>query len=165
MRLLVISDTHRHIGHVIHLLEGEHRFDALIHLGDMVEDAMDLQNIFGLPVYYVPGNCDWGNHYGASEKVLEFMGKRIYICHGHKSRVKYDNDILRQMIVNEGYDMALYGHTHTARIDYEGDSILMNPGSISLPRDGQPSFGVIHIDKDGTIHTNIGRIQPRNTIF
>lgn len=159
MRLLVISDTHRHIERVINLLEGEHRFDALIHLGDMVEDALDLYELFGLPVYYVPGNCDWGSSNGAYDKVLEVMGKRIYICHGHMSRVKHNDGILRQLIIKEGYDVALYGHTHIARIDYEGDSILMNPGSISLPRDGQPSFGVIHIEDTGLIHSNIVRIQ------
>ena len=159
MRLLVISDTHKKIRGVLNLLKGDHRFDAIIHLGDMVEDAEDLHHISGLPVYYVAGNCDWGSHYGKSEKVIELMGKRIYICHGHLARVKESDDVLRRLIINEGYDMALYGHSHVASIRYEGEAILMNPGSISLPRDGRPSFGVISIDEHGNIHPNIVRVE------
>lgn len=159
MRILVISDTHRHLGHVIDLLEGDHRFDAIIHLGDHLSDAEDLMSMYDLPVACVAGNCDFGVGKNAYSQVVEYMGKRIYICHGHMARVKYGDEMLRQLIREEGYDMALYGHTHCASISYEGDSILMNPGSISLPRDGDPSFGVIHIDEKGAIHTNIARID------
>lgn len=159
MRLLVISDTHKHIDRVIELLEGDHRFDGMVHLGDNVEDAMDLQHIFDLPVFYVAGNCDWGSHHAPYEKVIELLGKRLYICHGHLAHVKRNDHVLRKLIRKEGYDVVLFGHTHEAYIGYEGESVIMNPGSISIPRDGLPSFGVITIDDRGEIHTNIARLE------
>ena len=159
MRILVISDTHKRIGRVIDLLKGDHRFDRIIHLGDHVSDAEDIEHIIGLPVDYVAGNCDWGSSSVAYDKTLMFAGKRFYVCHGHRVHVKHGDQVLRQLIRKEGYDMALYGHTHQAAIAYEDDSIIMNPGSISLPRDGSPSYGVIHIDHQGIIHANIVRIE------
>lgn len=159
MRLLVISDTHKHIGRVLRLLQGAHRFDGVIHLGDHIRDAEDIESITDLPVTAVTGNCDWWSDGGSANLVMECEGKRLYLCHGHMEHVKYGDQTLRQLIREEGYDMALFGHTHTASVSYEGDSVLMNPGSISLPRDGAPSYGVIHIDERGSIHTNIVRID------
>lgn len=159
MRLLVISDTHRHIGPVIDLLQGDHRFDRILHLGDMVQDALDLESLFDLPLDVVSGNCDWGSAGVRHHEVLELAGKRIFMTHGHMEHVKAGDGLLRKIATKENYDVILYGHTHHADVQYEGDCILMNPGSIGLPRDGAPSYGVIHIDESGTIHTNIVRIE------
>ena len=159
MRILVISDTHKHISRVIDLLSGDHRFDRVIHLGDLVYDAEDIEAFSELPVDAVAGNCDWGNSGKPYSKILEVLGKKIYLCHGHREHVKFGDSVLRQMIEKEGYDVVLYGHTHEARMDWEGDSLIMNPGSISLLRDGSPSYGVLHIDDQGVIHPNIVRID------
>jgi len=158
MRILVLSDTHRHIGAVLELLRGDHRFDRIVHLGDLVSDAIDIESVSGVHVDYVAGNCDWGGDNAPTKKIVHLEGKKIYLCHGHREHVKSGDSVLRQMIRKDGYDIALYGHTHTADITWEGDSLIMNPGSISLPRDGDPSFGVIQIDTKGLIHTNIVRI-------
>ncbi len=159
MRILVLSDTHGKIGKVIKLLKGKHGFDRIIHLGDLVSDAIDLEAIADIPVDYVAGNCDWSSGAAPNEKILEVSGKRIFLCHGHGQQVKYGEDVLKQIIQDKSYDMALYGHTHHASVTYENESIIMNPGSISLPRDGHPSYGVINIDPKGVIHTNIVRIK------
>ena len=45
-------------------------------------------------------------------------------------------------------DIALFGHTHESLILEEDGVILMNPGSISLPRNSTRSIGYIEIDKD-----------------
>ncbi len=158
MRILVLSDTHRHIGALLELLGGDHRFDRIFHLGDMVSDAIDINSISGVPVDYVAGNCDWGS--GApNKKVVVVKNKKFYLCHGHREHVKSGDGVLRQLIRKDGYDGALYGHSHRADISWEGDSFIMNPGSISLPRDGEPSYGVITIDDNGLIHTNIARMK------
>lgn len=159
MRILVISDTHRRIGRVMDLLTGDHRFDRIIHLGDLVHDAEDIDSFCGIPIDSVAGNCDWGVSGKPYHKVLHLEGKRIYICHGHREHVKFGDSMLRQLIRQDRYDVVLYGHTHMADVVWEGDSIIMNPGSISQPRDGYPSYGVIHIDEQGRIHSNIVRIK------
>lgn len=159
MRILVLSDTHRHIEAVLELLSGDHRFDRIFHLGDMVSDAIDIESVSGLEVDYVAGNCDWGGSQGPNKKIVHIGGKKIYLCHGHREHVKSGDGFLRSMLRKEGYDIALYGHTHMAKIAWEGDSLIMNPGSISLPRDGQASYAVINIDEHGAIHPNIVRID------
>lgn len=159
MRILVISDTHRHLGSVMDLLGGPHQFDRILHLGDLVKDAEDIQSFSGLPVDCVAGNCDWSSSGDPYSRILEIAGKRIYMTHGHMEHVKRSDHLIRKIMVEENCDIGLFGHTHMAMTGYEGDRILMNPGSISLPRDGAPSFGTIHIDGKGVIHTNIARID------
>ncbi len=158
MRILVISDTHKQLGHVIDILSGDHRFDRIFHLGDLVHDAEDIEAFSGVIVDKVAGNCDWGGDGAPSSKEVEIRGKKFFLCHGHQQHVKYGDSVLRQMALEGDYDGIFYGHTHHATYDYEGDCLIMNPGSISLPRDGEPSYGVIHIDDNGVIHTNIVRI-------
>ena len=41
----------------------------------------------------------------------------------------------------------MFGHTHEPRIEEKG-FLLMNPGSISRPKENGPSYGVIVLEKD-----------------
>ena len=164
MRILVISDTHHRWQRLDDLLKGDHRFDRIFHLGDLVQDAEDIESVYGIPVDVVAGNCDWGNPGAPSNKIVEIMDKKFFLTHGHREHVKYGDSVLRQLIAEEGYDMVLYGHTHVAVLADEGQGIIMNPGSLSQPRDGGgPSFGVIHLDDKGKIHTNIVRLDDIDT--
>ena len=158
MRLLVISDTHNNLRAAIKLLNRQHGFDALLHLGDLVKDADDLEALFDLPVYSVAGNCDWGSSGSPNHRLLTFADKKIFMTHGHTYQVKVSEDQLKHLAHKDNLDVILYGHTHSASITYEGKCIIMNPGSMSLPRDGKNSYGVITIDKQGDIHSNIVRI-------
>lgn len=157
MRILVISDTHRQLDRVMTLLSGDHRFDRIIHLGDLVRDAEDIESFSGLPVDMVAGNCDWGSSGAPNQRILTLGGKRILITHGHMEQVKRGQGILRRKLVEENCDIALFGHTHVAVTDWEGERLVMNPGSISQPRDGGPSFGTLHIDAKG-VHAHIARL-------
>lgn len=159
MEILVISDTHKNIDRVIHLLEGEHNFDHIIHLGDHVRDAVDIESIFGIPVTYVSGNCDYYEAGAAHEQMLTFGEHRILLTHGHMYQVKSTLHLLRKIIDEGRANIVLFGHTHRAMIEYYENGIIMNPGSISLPRDGNASFGVINIDKNGKVHVNVARIS------
>jgi putative phosphoesterase len=158
MRILVISDTHRKLKNVIELLQGNHKFDRIFHLGDLVGDAQDLESIFNIPVDYVAGNCDWGQTQ-PYEKVVEIQEKIFLLTHGHHFFVKSGTHMLHELAKKEEHDVIMYGHTHEAKIEYEKKCVIFNPGSISLPRDGSPSFGVINIDSQGKIVVNIARIK------
>lgn len=159
IRILVISDTHHKLSRIIDLLSGNHKFDHIIHLGDNVSDAEDIQSIFDIPITMVKGNCDFYTSGVHTDEVIEIEGISMFACHGHMYHVKGSTHLLRQLVDQHGYDIVLFGHTHRAMIEYYGESILMNPGSISLPRDGAPSFGVITIDNAKKAHVNIARIS------
>lgn len=159
MEILVISDTHGNINKVIQLLEGDHCFDHIIHLGDLVRDAEDIEHIFGIPMTYVSGNCDYYEPNVLDERMLIIGEQKILITHGHNYGVKNSLQELRCIIREKRANIVLFGHTHKALIEYYEDGILFNPGSISLPKDGNPSFGIISLKNSGEVRVNIHRIR------
>lgn len=59
MKILVFSDSHRALGTMYDAIE-RLRPDAVLHLGDHLEDAESMESVFsGVDFYHVPGNCDF----------------------------------------------------------------------------------------------------------
>ena len=58
---------------------------------------------------------------------------------------------------NKDADVVIYGHTHCPQITYVDDIAIVNPGSISYPRQEgrKPSYLVIDVDRFGDLHYNI----------
>jgi len=139
MRILVVSDTHGDISRVQQILDEDHDFDMIIHLGDYLRDAENIETEYpNIKVEYVYGNCDFLVGDTPSEKLIEIQGKRILATHGHRYSVKYGPDKLITKARDYKADILLYGHTHVSSL-MEGDGfVLLNPGSISDSRD---SFG------------------------
>ena len=68
------------------------------------------------------------------------------LTHGHHWSVKCDLDELKLGANEKEARIALYGHTHIAYTGYEDGLYIMNPGSISCPKDtSSPSYGTIDI--------------------
>lgn len=133
MLIAVVSDTHRitkYINLAKRLIKDA---DILIHLGDNIDDAELLENTFKGKVYAVAGNCDYSTKY-PKESVIEVNGKKIFFTHGDLYGVKssMNNIYYRGRELNA--DIVLFGHTHQQLVEKEDDMILMNPGSISLPK-------------------------------
>ena len=51
----------------------------------------------------------------------------------------------------------LFGHTHRPMYDDKGRVVLLNPGSISMPRggDGIPTFATVEIQENGVMQAQI----------
>lgn len=158
MKILIISDTHGNLSNVIKILKKIKNVNRIIHLGDNEKDAEELDVLYNIPIDYVPGNCDF-NSYAPSEKILTFNGIKILITHGHYYNVKFEYDTIIKTALDKKVDLVLFGHTHVALQKNIKDITLINPGSISLPRDGKrPSFAVLEIDSDKKIHITIKKI-------
>lgn len=145
MRIGVISDTHRAIRYIEAaklLLED---CDVLIHLGDNTSDVYELSKNFFGKIYAVRGNCDFDNTY-PKERLLEFEGKKIYMTHGDLYGVKYSLSNIYYKGKEIGADIVLFGHSHVHCIEECDDIILMNPGSVSLPRSSGRYVGIIEIE-------------------
>ena len=143
MKLLVISDTHRNIDNAVSLIN-KLKPDYVLHLGDVCEDAKRLCDIFPkLIVLSVIGNNDYSLMYPdfPLERVFEIGGKKIFMCHGHKYRVKLGiySLLLRAKELNA--DIALFGHTHEKLLEKEDGIIILNPGSTR-------SYGIIEINDE-----------------
>ena len=156
MRALVLSDTHRSLNRVVKLLYDIGKdIDLVIHLGDNTEDAAFIKQNFKLPVLNVAGNCD--NDTAVADELFEDIGgKKVYMTHGHKYSIKYGNaDALLYRALELEADICLFGHTHIPFLQVIRGVVVMNPGSISLPRGGSKAcYGILKIE-DGEIYPSL----------
>ena len=144
MKLLIASDIHGSAYYCRKLLEAykKEEADKLILLGDILyhgprndlpeeyapKEVIAMLNPMKQEILCVRGNCDTE----VDQMVLEFpiladygflyeRGRMIFLTHGH---VFNENDIL------------LHGHTHVPVCREHEEYIYMNPGSVSIPKEG-----------------------------
>ncbi len=112
MKILVISDTHRQINMVLNVLHQNPDITNVIHLGDMVRDADDIQEHFPDKIYYkIQGNNDLLS-FAKPDMFLSLCGYNIFATHGHGYGVKGGYTLLAGRAREMGCDLALFGHTH-----------------------------------------------------
>jgi len=121
--------------------------DAIIHLGDNLIDAKELQTQFpDTVIYTVPGNCDTV-FLPKKEIILPLEGVTMLLTHGHVYHVKSGLSMLTHYAVSIGANLVLYGHTHRALITVEQGITLMNPGQLSRHDEEQKaSYGIVEIE-------------------
>ena len=136
IRALILSDIHGETTTLRWLLEEVWKqvgpIDAYICLGDGVRDfdnaeAFIRQRDEHATMYAVRGNCDFTAAH-PDRLVIHLGGLKIYLTHGHIHRVKGGLDYLRSAAREAGADIALYGHTHRANVEYT-TPWLINPGA------------------------------------
>lgn len=146
MRILVVSDTHSARKKMDRLKEKVYgKVDMIVHAGDHFEDSIYLKSILDIPVIAVAGNCD----FGSVEKKLDFEveGVKIFLTHGHLYGVKYSYDELVDQAKACGAKIAIFGHTHFKEDRYVDGVRVINPGSLSEPRDSsKESFGILEVE-------------------
>ncbi|KAF5089544.1 Phosphodiesterase YfcE [anaerobic digester metagenome] len=155
MKIGVMSDSHGNLKAVKQAVEEMGLVDVIIHLGDYVEDALYLRTITNAPVHILKGNLDSFADQGSMSLETTLGGFRVFACHGHKHGVKNDLHHLYYAGLEKSAQVILYGHTHHAYIEDDGQVLLMNPGSVGAPRlDDPASYGLITIEK-GEIEAKI----------
>jgi hypothetical protein len=129
--------------------------NAIIHLGDIYRDVVEMKNKYPLiPVYYVKGNNDY-NFSHPSELLIELDEVIIFITHGHNYLRGVEIDRLKEVAIEKNASLILYGHTHIADYEYDEGRVFVNPGSISKPRCGECSYGIIEIENGKFKYSNI----------
>ena len=97
---------------------------------------------------------DPGESAGEILKALEGLETRyLLLTHGHYYNVSLGIEGLYQEAVDRDCDIAMYGHTHRPFLDrYHGVTIL-NPGSLSYPRQEgrKPSYMIMYMEEDGSV--------------
>lgn len=153
MRILIVSDTHRKHTNLEQVLEWVKPLDLLIHLGD-AEGAEDyIEAIAECPVEIVAGNNDFFSSL-AREEELQIGKYKVFLTHGHYYYVSVGMERLYEEASAREADIVMFGHTHRPCIEYREDVVLLNPGSISYPRQEgkRPSYIMMEIDKQGEAH-------------
>ena len=161
MKILIVSDTHRRDGNLQTVIEKTAPFDMLIHLGDAegsedrIEEWCKEQNP-DCQVYIILGNNDFFSNLDR-EKEIQIGNYRAFLTHGHF----YSVSVGTERLVDEGkdrkVDIVMFGHTHKPYLEHKEGITVLNPGSLSFPRQEgrRPSYMVMEIDKEGKAHYTI----------
>lgn len=155
MRIVVMSDSHSYYPPLQKIFNAQQNADFFIHLGDGGPDIWKLGLEFpDRTLYSLRGNCDTDREL-PDFLVIPAGNHKIFACHGHKHSIKYTKNHIVEAAIQNGCDIALFGHTHERFESVVNGVHLLNPGSCSIPRDGLPrSYAFIDIIGDGIV-TNI----------
>ena len=163
MKILIVSDTHRRDGNLQTVIEKTAPFDMLIHLGDAEgsEDRIETwcrEQNENCQVHMILGNNDFFSNLDR-EKDIMIGNYRALLTHGHYYSVSLGPERLIKEARAAGYDIAMFGHTHRPFLEVnrkpgEKDLIVLNPGSLSYPRQEghKPSYIRMELDSEGTAH-------------
>ena len=135
MIVAVVSDTHGIVLPVAYSLQ-RNKVDIVLHLGDDASDAKKIEQITGMEIYAVAGNCDENSKDVPEELVLEIRRKKFFLTHGHNYDVDNGIDKIVEKAKEVGADYALFGHTHVHIRERVDGITVLNPGSTTLPRKG-----------------------------
>ena len=148
MKILVIGDTHGKLNKVSDIMPKLTGLDLIIHTGDYQRDGELLQELYHLPVVSVPGNCD-GSYSQNDFEIVETEWGNIFVAHGHAHHVGYKLDTLMYAALEQNCKAAVFGHTHCNFVNEIDGFHLLNPGSLTQPRDGSGgSYGIIRTSDD-----------------
>ena len=147
MRILVISDTHGNFTSVLQAHTLAEPVDAVIHLGDGIEDAKLLRSVMHLDVISVSGNCDRDTTV-PREILWECKGKRFLLVHGDAYGVKKGLGGLQKRAIEVRADIVLFGHSHHALCITSSDILFLNPGTLTQAS-ASKTFATIEISEDG----------------
>ena len=160
MKWMIASDLHGSYYYAQQLQQAFEReqADRLLFLGDLLyhgprndlprdyapKKVIPLLNSLAPKLLCVRGNCDAE----VDQMVLNFPvladygiliegGHTFYMSHGHI----YNEQNLPPLM--DG-DIFLYGHTHVLRAEKKGAHTFLNPGSVSLPKEGNiPTYAIL----------------------
>lgn len=152
--IIVASDTHGR-GDLLGELEKAYpRADLHLHCGDLESYPRQYPRWT-----FVRGNNDYYADSGdmPDVRVISIGGHRIMMCHSHT--FGYYRSRTKQMVETAKHnrcDILLYGHTHVSDVHEEDGVLMINPGSLRLPRDGKsPSYARIVIDDNSKVQVQI----------
>ena len=173
MKMLIASDLHgsEHYALILRDLVEKENPDRVLLLGDLLyhgprneiplgyapKKVIEILNSMKDKILAVRGNCDAE----VDQMVLQFPmlanyallyidGLPIYVTHGphegpHNPPPLFAGEVL------------LYGHTHVGAEQQQNGYVYLNPGSITLPKDGHHSYMIYEnglfrrFDLDGTL--------------
>lgn len=156
MKILIVSDTHRKHEYLEEVLEREKPLDMLIHLGDAEGCEDYIEMLAECPVEIIAGNNDFFSDL-PGEREINIGRHKVLLTHGHYYYVNAGTGRLKDEAEERSIDIVMFGHTHRPVVEQDKNVIVLNPGSISYPRqDGRrPSYIIMDLDEEGEAHFSI----------
>ncbi len=175
MKLLIASDIHGDLESaefVISAFEKE-KCDKLLFLGDLLyhgprndlpktyapKAVIELLNKNKNIILAVRGNCDTEVDQMvlnfpilADYAYLSFDGLSVFATHGHHHNTTTPPPMRKGEIL-------LHGHTHILKCEEFGEgNFYLNPGSVALPKEGNPRSYMLYEDRCFTVKSIDGEI-------
>ena len=175
MKLMIASDIHGSYFYCKKMLEAFHaeKADRLLILGDILyhgprndlpeeyapKKVIPALNEIRDKLLCVRGNCDTE----VDQMVLEFPiladyallsldGLTVFATHGHHHNTQTPPPMA------EG-DILLHGHTHVLKCEGFGNgNTYMNPGSVALPKEGNPRTYMVYENRTFTVKSIDGAV-------
>ena len=150
MKILVVSDTHGHDENLMRVLQREWPIDALIHCGDLEGSEDYIPEAVECPCFFVRGNNDFFSDL-PKEEVFSLENYRIMVTHGHMHGVSLSTCQLEEEARSRQVQVVMFGHTHRPVVVREKGITIVNPGSLTYPRqEGRsPSYILMETDRKG----------------
>lgn len=148
MKVLIVSDTHGNHKNLDKILEQVGTIDMFIHLGDVEGGEEYLDAILDCERHMVRGNNDFFSDLPKEEEFC--VGKyKVFITHGHGYYVSLDSEYIKQEGKARNVDVVMFGHTHKPFFDKDEEIIVLNPGSVSYPRQEgrRGSYMIMELDE------------------
>lgn len=160
MKLFFMSDIHGSAFYLKQAMEMYNKENAshIVILGDELyhgarnpltrdynpKEAARILNSCSEKIMAVRGNCDSEVDamvltfpMSSTYSSILYNGKRLFLTHGHI----YNNKNMPKL--SQG-DVFLFGHTHIPLVVKENGVTIINPGSISLPKENNPNtYGIL----------------------
>lgn len=160
MKILIVSDTHRNNANFLKVVERTAPVDLVVHCGDVEGSEYVICEAAGCPVQMVQGNNDFFSDL-PREKEFTIGRYKVWLTHGHNYYIAMNNEIIKEEARARKVDIVMCGHTHKPVVEIEHDITLVNPGSISYPRqeNRKPSYIIMEIDNEGEAHYTINYLK------
>lgn len=155
-RILLVSDTHGRDAGLLTVLDREEPFDLLIHLGDVEGSENLIESFAKCECLFVRGNNDFFTP-NPRERELDIGNYHVFMTHGHNYGVSLGYERIVDEAVSRGCEVVLCGHTHKP-VDMMVKNVrIMNPGSISFPRQENHigTYIVMTVDEEGEIKARV----------
>ena len=149
-KILIVSDTHGREETLYRVFQREEPFDLLIHCGDVEGGENDIERRAGCACVMVTGNNDFFSAL-PPERELQIGEYHAWVTHGHHYYVSMGTERLAEEARQRGVDIVMFGHTHKPYVSTEAGVTLLNPGSLSYPRQEgrRATYMVMTLDEEG----------------
>lgn len=161
MKIVVLSDTHGNAEIIEQVFAQESDADAFFHCGD---SELAYTNPVFHDMHRVRGNCDYDNQF-LEDLVVPIGNRRVFMTHGHLYNIKMTLATLDYKAQETAADIVLFGHSHLLGTEQVGEALFLNPGSLLLPRGGNPkSYATIEWQENSDEMTVIFK-EPNKDII
>lgn len=149
MRIAIVSDTHcpdKVENLPPQLLEKlkNAKIDYLIHAGDITSKKVikKLRQVSNESTF-VKGNMDDLDL--PQEEIIDIKNTKFLVIHGND----YSRQSLKYRALEKDVDVLVTGHTHSSYLE-EGEVLILNPGSTTVPKYEKPGFLIGDLSSDFT---------------